>query len=204
MLRRLSEEEYQSEARSALLKLCNTEYPEFDTPFSNQVERAIVLMDYWGVIEGHFLQPIIQAASKLGDQGFFLSVPYPQTINVNIDTYWRHWYVPFEDIREYEQITESSIYKHIHYSPQGAWGILSSDEPFGILGGPKGFIDEICRLAPEIEKGAYEFLDYMNWIVEIGPRDAPPVDVSWVRRLLVNIYGTERAEELLREVGWKY
>ena len=198
MIRSMTETDYIQEAQNALLKLCGTEFPDpFLEPFPSKIEKSLVLYPYInGVPDEQLMKSIIAAASKLGDNGFYLSANCKRPSD---NKYVYHWYVSFDDTLNYKEITLPHIMEYILYSPQGIWGIVSSDETHGILGGSDLFVNEITQSVSEINNQVLDFLEYWKKFKKEYPEK---VNASWMEILLKNIYGEVQAERLLLQANW--
>jgi hypothetical protein len=198
MIRSMTETDYLQEAKNALLKLCGTEFPDpFLDPFSSEVRRSLVLYPYIsGLPDDQLMKSIVAVASKLGDDGFYLSANFKRPAD---NKYVYHWYVSFDDILNYKEITLPHIMEYILYSPQGIWGIVSSDETHGVLGGSDSFVNEVTHSISEIDNQVLDFLEYWKKFKKDYPEK---VNASWMEMLLKNVYGEAQAEQLLRQTNW--
>jgi hypothetical protein len=199
MLRSIDISEYQTNARNALIKLYGVEFPDpFDFDFFKHTEKSTIIFYYPGYFFNERLEILKIVAKRFGDQGFFLSDPGQQNITVGEPGYLPNWYVSFDDTDNYEARTLASAYQPIHYSPQGIWGVVATDEGLGILSGCKVFVDDFYSMFPEIEKSAQDFLGYWKTVKTRHPE----VSVSWVANVMKNVYGVTQAKSFLSEAGW--
>lgn len=188
----ISKEVYIREARQAVLSMYGQEYPEIlSCQFHSTNERSIVLMDYSGGIEGNLLYTISTVASDLGDKGFYLSYPV-STKDEELTEHRPHpyWYVSFNDVLDYSRETETFTYRYIHFSPRGTWGIVASDDVFGVLSGTKKFIQRVLRMAPEVGDGVRNFISY--WVEH---KKRHNLNIDWVPLFLKNVYGKSEASK---------
>lgn len=202
ILRSLSNNEYKINARNELRRLYGIEFPDpYTYAFFEQTEKSILLMDYSGYFYGKHLDALKASGVGIGDDGFFLTDPSNQANELEDGGYYvQHWYVPFDDSSNYGMRTEAFIYRPIHYSPQGVWGIIATDDNFGILSGPTRFIDDFCLRVPEIKNDTNNFLAYWINAKSVDPK----LDVSWVSIILENIYGIVQAKKFLLKAEWSY
>jgi hypothetical protein len=191
----ISKEEYTLNGRPQLLKLFGNENPDpFSNPFLPVIESQMIIAG--GVPKDNFLSAIRIAASKLGDAGFYMHAPEPH-LYPTTSTY--DWYIPFDDTVEniayFKQKTLVDHISYTYYSPQGLWGLSTSDV-HGVLGGPKDFCQTICKLIPGIETDVLDFVHYWQRVKAENPER---IDIRWLEPMLISIYGNEMAVELLKE-----
>lgn len=104
--------------------------------------------------------------------------------------------IDLEDFRDYYQPKRDAlIIEHLLYSPQGAWGLATSDAEYAVVGGPQGFIDTLRRHLPWREDEAVRAL--VRDSKETG-RDVGYVE-SWLRPLIEHVYGEDRAAKVWNE-----
>lgn len=61
----------------------------------------------------------------------------------------------------------------IIYSASGQWGLMLSDEKFGLLGGEPEFIEDIRAAFPDLDRQVYGFLGCLRILIEaIGENPA--------------------------------
>jgi hypothetical protein len=78
------------------------------------------------------------------------------------------------------------------FSASGTWGLYQYMEGIAFLGGSQSFINAIRQSFPEMDRQFSNFLECwkdMNYYA----------DNSWLPELLLQIYGEEKAKELLEE-----
>lgn len=177
-------------ARQAILSGYGQEYPDILTcQFSSRFESSLILMDYSGGIDGNLLRAISTTAQSMGDQGFYLSYPVPVDERLLAEhQLHRHWYISFDGVANYLRKTETFVYRYIHYSPQGIWGIVASDGVFGVLSGTSDFIQRVLQLAPEIRDDTHRFIVY--WLEH---KKRHGLNIEWVSLFLQNVYGESEA-----------
>ncbi len=173
-------------ARQAILDLYGQEYPDILTyQFCSRIESSHILMDYSGGISGNLLRAISTAAQSLGDKGFYLSYPVPVEENeLAAQKLHQRWYVPFSKASDYLKETGTYAYRYIHYSPQGIWGIVASNDVFGVLSGTSSFIQNVFQLAPEIQGDVHRFRIY--WLEHKRRHN---LNIDWIPLFLKNVYG---------------
>jgi hypothetical protein len=198
MIRSMTEDDYIRESKNALLKLCGTEFPDsFLEPFPSKVEKSLILYPYIaGVPDDELMKSIAATASKLGDNGFYLSASFG---HLYPELYTYHWYITFDEALNYKEVTLPHIMDYTLYSPQGLWGIVTSDESHGVLGGINSFVDEIIQLNPEVESQALDFIEFWRSVKKLTPQK---VNANWMEILLKNTYGKDKAKQLMQGAIW--
>ncbi len=114
----------------------------FEPSFAPNIQgrRIIYGYEYKYCIEHPFTDALIEAASKLGNEGCYIS------------TLWRpshepwHWYIPFsefnsayvENEKEFDEFDMRHVFalENVLYSSQGRWGMMFSHKSHALLGGP--------------------------------------------------------------------
>lgn len=205
----LSEEQYQLEAEPILRKIFVNDNP-FCQPFSDNMPSRIIVYPCAGdITEAMPVEAFVAAALKNGDIGCYISLCNGSA------TYDRpnHCYVPLTDFVEaYAGPCESKLIgiqlpgmnayglNSIIYSASGKWGMMLSDEKFGLLGGEPEFIEDIRAAFPDLDRQVYGFLGRLRFLLK-GTEIVPP-DVTrnkWLRPLLIHVYGEEKANQILLE-----
>lgn len=185
----INKEEYILNGKPQLLKLFGNENPDsFSNPFLPVIECKMIIAG--GVPKDNFLNAIKIAALVLGDNGFYMHNPEEPLK----DTYKFNWYVPFDDLANFKPKTLVDHFEYVYYSPQGLWGLSTSDV-HGVLGGPSSFCKMICELLPGIETDALDFVQHWQSVKAAYPEK---MDLSWLAPMLIQIYGNGRADELLK------
>ncbi len=198
MIRSMTKTDYIKEAKSPLLKLCGTEFPDsYLEPFSSKVEKSLILCPDSGcVLDDEFMKSLVAVASKFGDDSFYMSANYKESSNENFSS---HWHVTFDEILNYQEITFPHTIQYTFYSPQSFWGIVSSDEIHSVFGGTSSFVNEVVKSVPEIENQVLDFLEYWKKFKKDYPQK---VNTSWMETLLKNVYGEAQAKQLLIQANW--
>jgi hypothetical protein len=208
-MRSLTEAEYLSEAEP-LLRQIFVHDDLFTAPFNPSVSERLLVALYQYVIEPPLTTAVLNAASKIGDEGCYLSLLWKRNDGTAIE----HWYIPlseFEDAyvdynhpswvgRENRcfNVVESAI-----YSPHGRWGVAVTHEWFGLIGGTPEFVNEIRASMPDVDQQVLQFLEYFKHFKESYGRLAT---LEWIRPLLVHTYGEESTQLLMLKAGladWK-
>lgn len=180
-------------AKQTILGIYGQESPDIlSFPFHQKVERSIVLMDYSGGLYGELLRAISTVAQNQGDSGFYLSYPVLFDKEVASPPFVPYWYIPFDEGSDYIVETETFVYRYTHYSPQGLWGIVASNDVFGVLSGTNAFMQQVLQLAPELSNDVNNFIVY--W-AEHKKRHS--LNIDWIPLFLRNVYGASGASELI-------
>lgn len=201
----LTEAEYLSEAEPRLRQIFVHDNP-ITHPFSPSVSERLIIAPYKYVIEPPLTDAVINAASRIGDKGCYLSLLWRDKAG----TEPAHWYIPLSEFRDAYVEDENhqaliacensffSLRESAIYSSQGKWGIIVTHEWFGLLGGTPEFISVIRSSIPEIEQQVLKFLEHIKHCKESYGAIAT---LEWVRPLLIHIYGEELTKLLMLKAG---
>ena len=183
---------------------------EWDVLFSPEIDSRRIIFPPERYTNFEFfkllLEPLVEAATSIGDSACYLSEVHKYSREYN------HAYIHLSELIESytaPSMSEKLIFMQLDmefsdyfmlYSEYGKWGLFSSFEHFSLLGGSYEFMKIIEHRIPDIESQTYEFLKHFRG----EPRDER--DLSQGRQLiggmLNHIYGSSKAERLLRETGW--
>ncbi|MGL5806027.1 MAG: hypothetical protein ACRC11_11400 [Xenococcaceae cyanobacterium] len=196
----------------------------FYEPFSPSIVKRTIIYPCNSWVESPLIDAIISIAQSLGDNACYFSElpissyfpPYSaeiyskcpnepskdleMTAYFSLDEFLRIYTGKEEkdgDERANLKINICPI-EFALYSATGKWGVMISEEHFGILGGSIEFIAQIRLKIPDLELQVYEFLDYLSAL--IGGTKIKPPEVTrnkWLLPLLNHVYGQEKAEEIL-------
>ena len=205
----ISEAEFQLRVQPIMKSVFQGKH-EWDVLFSPEIDskRIIFPLEIYTDLDllRLLLEAIVEAATFVGDNGCYLSEvnQYPREYN--------HAYIHLSELIEgyvaprmsrklfFMQLDMEFSNYFMLYSEYGKWGLFSSLEYFSLLGGSNEFMKIIEHRIPDIESQTYEFLKHFRG----EPRDER--DLSQGRQLiggmLNHIYGSSKAERLLRETGW--
>jgi hypothetical protein len=204
----LTETQYSLEAEPMLRKVFINDNP-YNQPFSEKVTARIIIYPCKYSIEKALpIQALIDAAAMLGDTACYISVLMAAPDEL------RHCYIPLSELLEgYDGIPGSEkligarlgidpyeMYTTI-YSAQGKWGIMTTDESHGILGGSQEFINEIRKAVPNLDNQVYGFLKRLRWYLENVGMGSDISQNEWLLVLLAHIYGQDQAEKLIQDVN---
>lgn len=167
-----------------------------DAPFQNSVERRLILFPT-GLeeLEKQQFEALGGAAFRLGDREAFVTSIKPGPEGWSEDAYF-HGITAFDD-SAYASYSSSetapALLEHALYSPQGAWGLLTSDAEHAVVGGPTDFIEDLLSAIPRSEDEMLEeWLDYWRRFHAVG------TDVSWLPANLTHLLGHDRALQALK------
>jgi hypothetical protein len=178
----------------------------FDEPFQPWILNRALLFSIPFELDRPSLHAIAQAAKDFGDDGiYFASTEYFTPAIPNCPQYW---YIPLENIEEYYSLGKDCRFlsaEYALYSPKKTWGLLFSHEFHILAGGSPVFMEKLIELlaasggdlARSLDEQAVDFLD--TWKIY---RTHSRADFSWVPRLLTHVYGSDKAEVILRRAGW--
>ncbi len=203
-MRTLTEDEFKSEAEPALRRVFASDTPFDQQPFASNVpvRRVVFGLEYdlKYIVRSPLIDAVVSAASNIGDKGCYFTVLWRMNKEANGE--FNHWYIPFSEISVYKRC-DGKVFnfafnsENVLYSPQGKWGIMTSHEYHGLLGGSQDFMDEVRRQIPDIDEQVNDFLKlWQHYKIH-----SPGAETNWIAGLLTQIYGHETAKEMLLEVG---
>lgn len=186
----LNEAEFHRKAEPILRQIFINDDP-FGQSFAPDVPARRIIYEYFYQIEPPLLDAVVAVASMLGDTGCYLSSLWRVSEEVT-DKPPYHWYIPFSEISVYKEGSSKLKFvlssENVLYSPQGKWGIMTSHEHHGLLGGTLEFVEEIHRRVPNFDEQIYGFLKYWKYWNERGTK------VNWLPELLAHIYGQKQLQ----------
>lgn len=203
----LTETEFRQEAEPFLRQVF-VNNNAFDRPFAPNIIGRRIIYPCYSELEERLVNAVISAAAALGDSGCYLSL-------VGISGSYEdpnHCYIPLSEfIEAYAGTDEDKLIgtrlkmnpyglETIIYSATGKWGILTSHEMYGLLGGSLEFIDQIRASVANLDEQVYGFLERLRGLLVVA--GAYPPDVTrnkWLPGLLAHVYGLEEAQEILRQ-----
>jgi len=203
-MRALTEDQFRSEAKPALRRVFATDDPFDQQPFVPDVavRRVVFGSDYdlKFIVRPPLIDALVAAASSRGETGCYFTAL--GRMNQEEEGEFNHWYIPFSEIAAYNRCDDKVFklafnWENVLYSPQGKWGLMTSHEGHGLLGGTQEFVDEVRRRIPDLDKQVYPFLKFWQYH-KIHSKGAK---TDWLPGLLTQIYGYETALEMLAEVG---
>jgi hypothetical protein len=203
----LTEPQFRQEAEPMLRKVFVNDN-QFGQPFAPNVLGRIIIYPCNGYIESPLIDAIVATAQKFGDTGCYISLlptKYPYGHN--------NCYVPLpEFLSFYAGTAEEDIQKRLSldmdvysldlviYSSSGKWGVMTSHERHGLLGGSKEFISEIRADVPNLDQQVYGFLERLRLLLVATGRNPPDVTVNkGLSGLLAHVYGQQEGKRILQQ-----
>ena len=167
-----SETEYKEKLEPKLRQIF-TDNNAFDGVFAKEVLKRKIICD--DEMDTDFVPPlsdaIIEAATKLGDKGFYLTAMFLEEP--------RHCYLSFSEFNllledsnqeNWDIFEDLTIWDYVVYSPSSQWGVMISrdDGKHGLIGGSKEFIEEIELSLPTLnfEQQIHNFLNYWSYYTD--------------------------------------
>jgi hypothetical protein len=184
----LSEEAFQTTAKRALRCIFIRDDP-YDAPFAPEIQARRILFMYDYEMEPPLRDAIIDTAAARGEEAFYYSILGYHSSETAMPIY-QTWYVPFTDLVSYHARVEPV--ENVIYSPSGLWGIMSSHESHGLLGGTADFIEAIRQRVPDLDQQVVAFIErWNNYKVDYN------ANIQWLPHLLTHVYGEAEAKKLL-------
>jgi hypothetical protein len=188
-MKSLSEEEYLIEAAPFLRQIFGDDDP-FGQPFTDAIEVRRILYAITYRLPLPLLKVLANAASEVGDEGFYFSVLERPAMDQQDRPY--HWYIPFAELEQYYSLDYPFVLENVLYSPSGQWGIMVSHEEHALLGGSTQFMSRLQdKLPPD---SLEEFLSFWKYA-----RDHYQANIAWLPKQLIHVYGYETAQRLLSD-----
>jgi hypothetical protein len=189
LLRRLSPDEFSSEAKPAL-DACFDD-PIGREPFSSHVPARLILetplRGFW--LDEDQFQAVCFAAERCGDRSMYFSwargylggtelLPY-HTSEIGLD--WAAYDAADDQPIDREHDIGIPL-DRLLYSPSGQWCVQTPDI-YAAVAGSTEFLQEFKVRYPDWENSLRRFLEGCSEATERG------VDMSWARTLLRHVYG---------------
>ena len=191
-MRRLTEPDDLERAEFAFRTVFgNTSYT---MPFSRNVRvRFLIYPIDYTLLDTSQFAAVAAAASQAGD-GFAYLAGFGGDEAGWGGTYG-HRLVDLDSYADYKPETGADNLEHFLFSPEGKWGLVTSDGQYAVVGGDERFIAVLRAHSPQDE----------DQMVRAFVRDWREVEqsggsVAWMPELLEHIFGSERARELWPEV----
>jgi hypothetical protein len=197
-MRAMTEDEFNRVARPLFRAVFDNNDP-FDAPFQSHIQPRLLLYGFRWVLHEPWLTPIVEALTKLDEDGFYLtelSTMFHKS-EEEIDTEPYHWFVPLAEAGIYK--SEFGPYANAMCSIKGSWGLVCSYEDHAVIGGSSVLIDAIRVATPDLDARIREFLDVWKHYHERNK-----ADISWLPRMLAHIYGPEASLYLLEQAQLKW
>jgi hypothetical protein len=157
----------------------------YSDPFAKWVNEKDLLCEVLYELKSPTLESVVQAASAVGDKGFYVSLQF------DIGPSWdQHWYVPFGDLNSYKHIFKLRVENFI-FSPNAKWGVITSEEDFAIIGGANEFMTIFRENIPDLKNQLHEFLLRRQYEAQRNYK------VGWVPSVLKYLFGEDKAKYYL-------
>jgi hypothetical protein len=162
----------------------------YTTPFRNEIGARLLIypIDYTMLDSSQFAA-VARAAARAGDNSAHLAGFGGEESGWG-GTYG-HRVVDLGSYSDYKAFASAAIVEHFLFSPEGRWGLVTSDGEYALVGGAESFIDNLRGLLQ------YNELDTTSLFVsdwrEIAKTGA---DAAWVHDVLEHVFGHARAQEL--------
>jgi len=166
----ITREQFHAEVEPILRQVFVDYQPRFPSYlFSDEIPERLMIYPCLCEIESIAPETIMGAVAQAGDEGcYFYTIDDAE----DRDTCC---YVPLSEfVKGYagEPGSEELIGARLHinvygsqtciFSPRGEWGIRSTREWVGFLGGSQTFINVIRELTPNLEQQVYSYLEHLR------------------------------------------
>jgi len=163
-----------------------------EQPFSANEKERFLLYPCNFLLTNDMADSIIASAKANAEKNllatYIVSSEYEKE---NIQNYW------LIDFTELEQVTkEIGPVEYALFSEKGDWGVIFSYEGFALLGCTKKFALLLKKIQPSIDNQVVDFL--IHWKEVEQERF---IDTTWIPPLLSYLYGRQKSNHLMREVG---
>lgn len=175
---------------SKLFEVYEVNIPVFLPVFNN---RTILFPSYFK-LDSDELDALSKAIGEVGDNGFYLSML--ERLDKPNHGHHQDWWIPLEDIGAYENLPGIwGVLENALYSPSGQWGLVCSQDEFGVIGGTDEFLDAFFRHSKRsAEEHLQDFFEDMKYY-----KEKYGTYYDTLPKLLSIIFGPERASTLLSE-----
>lgn len=211
-MRILTEMEYQQEAQPVFQQIFLR--GSMMQPFSPSITERVIIYRCELYFDPLLTQGLFAGATRVGDVGCYYTQLW-RTQGKSNDAY-----IPLSELCEIFGVSSDhpwfsspdlevdlshlDLEKYINivgenalYSATGQWGITSSHERFGALGGSPEFMEEVRRFVPNLDRQVYDFL--RNY--QVSKAEGMRLTLGWLPGFLSHIYGQKAAEQILQEAG---
>lgn len=210
-MRILSKTEYQQEAQPILRRVFN-ENKLYEQPFSSLITEKVIIFPCEDLADSLLVNGLCTGAIQVSDIGCYLtqlwhaehqlnncyiSIPELQASYGDSITINKSSNVDLNLSRVDIELYMDIIPDHLLYSATGKWGLMTSHERFGLLGGSHEFMEAVRRYVPDLDEQVYRLLeDY-----QLSKTTGMHLTLEWLPVLLTHLYGQEIAEKVLKETG---
>ena len=178
-MRVLTEAQFQVEVQPLLEGLLQSLDP-YGQPFQPFVHQRRIIYEYWYAMEEPLFSIMRDGAARLDEQGFYMTLLGRPPQEEHHDP--SHYYFTFSEHDAYD--TAVSCLENVIVSERGSWGLIGSDEHFGLLGGMPSFMDYIDAAYGQAREQRAAFIAAWDY-----NQHHYGSDITWVPRLLDHIDG---------------
>ncbi|MEL4897288.1 hypothetical protein [Crocosphaera sp. Alani8] len=185
-------------------------------PFQSHVEDRLFLFlpdggdlerkHYW---KRQLAEALAHAAQSIGDTGSYLAVFWELSKEPLENAYA---YIPISELVDalayppcphggskqvWAQLDVPSGLGYCLCSTNGSWGLLTTMDEYGFLGGSSEFMQAVRSYFPDIEKEVLEFLHDLRLDQIYGDK----INMEWLKQVLGHVYGAKTAQQLIVDSG---
>lgn len=193
-MKSLSEEEFNKKAKEPFNSIFATVDP-YGEPFRKNIQHRLFLYGFRWELHDPWISPLVETMNEVGEKGFYVTALERPAPEDQIQPY--HWYIPLSEVSSYGSVVFSQ--QNAIYSTSGKWGIICSDEDHALVGGDKQLIDNILASVPDLDDRLNQFFDAWKYYNKKNK-----VDIQWIVPMLSHVYGSEKAEKLIRNAGLEW
>lgn len=202
LLRILNDDEFINEALPPLMKLCGTSDPDpYVEPFTEIVERKILLFNYVYIPNLELFEKLYKSVREhYNDSGFYIASLGGASFKNNLPL--DKWHMPFEYYPDYYRRDQLDQYiiENVLYSPNGEWGIVSSDEFHCVIGGSSEFIGSLEQEIPDLDQHVAKFLEHWKSYKNMNSQ----LNIDWMKLLMVHVFGEIDGKQKLIDHGFRF
>ncbi len=199
MYKKLTAEEYYNEVLPPLKIIFGSIPPDpFLKPFTNSIDCKRILFEYNFIPNSEFLKGLqFSVQREYLEETFYLAIVEGldsiESIPLEV------WKISFNSYNDFliNEHTYSIALENVIFSLNGNWGIISSHESHGVIGGSEQFINTLKDMLPMLDFQVIQFLNYWkSYHEDFG------VNIDWLPTLMEHVYGMETAQKMLKENGY--
>jgi hypothetical protein len=194
MVRKISKNEWEFQAREILLNICTTDNPSPWEPCFTENEalsERIVLYEFgFSFFDSKFKDEYFDAFRAVGEKGFYVVITetdpnHPEFFDN------KHCYPRYYSLNDEDDLGREIILENIAYSENGSWGMLFSHWEHAILTCTPAIMRELEKRIPNLHDQLFENLEYYKYL-----------ESKWnwfphfLKPLLFHIYGEKKGSEL--------
>jgi hypothetical protein len=157
-MERLTEAQFESLAAPGLRQIFQALTP-YHQPFHPAITHRRIIYEYWYAMDSDIYNVIRHTSSLIGENGFYVSILDRPPTAMTDRPY--HWYFTFAEYEIYQRWIEPL--PNVTYSGRGSWGLLGSDEHFGVLGGITSIMDYVEATYDQQKEQQQAFVAAWTW-----------------------------------------